>query len=372
MTAPALAADTRPNGPRQAAEIAQSLSDATQQTLAYTRRATARKHPNAERVADLLMRAYSDLDPQPFVEAHSLGASMDHLVESAIDTAVQDESILRKWRRYRVIYSVHPDLADALVATDPSSRVPCAELVRMLPHPDPFVVFPRPITMPIGDTGDEVRHVGFYVSARNAKEQTVSTIDPSAHRIALMSIGYVYGADGKQRIGPYGIPDLIYSRMSLPTTTMTHRDLVIDTASRFKVRRLDRGNTPSPEVTVPGLLQVAVPLLVYLCAQNADRELAAPREVTQRRGRRAAPDRLPTVVKLGFRLGPKLGAARHTAEAAEASTPTGRRMRPHVRRAHWHTFRTGKGRQETTLHWLPPIAVHPEEEADVSTVVPVD
>lgn len=32
-------------------------------------------------------------------------------------------------------------------------------------------------------------------------------------------------------------------------------------------------------------------------------------------------------------------------------------VRPHVRRAHWHRFKTGKGRTETTTHWIAPVYV---------------
>jgi hypothetical protein len=31
--------------------------------------------------------------------------------------------------------------------------------------------------------------------------------------------------------------------------------------------------------------------------------------------------------------------------------------RPHIRRAHWHTYRIGKGRAERRMRWLAPVAV---------------
>lgn len=359
------------SGARLAAEVAGVISDTTLRTLAVTQEIATRMHGDGARIIDLLLRTHSQLDGAALAEANVLGANMRGDIRGLIDTAVQDEVIVRRWRRHRIVYAVHHDLADALIATDPDSRVPCGDLLRMLPHPDPFVAFPRPISMRAAGTDEEVRYVGFYVYGMNAHDQGVSTAAPSARRLSLMCIGVVYGQDGEPRRSPRGILDLVYARMSLPAEAMPHRDVVLDVFRRFTVRDRDASDTPSADVSVPALLQVALPVLIYLCAQNADRELAAPKEVTRRRGRRAAPGRLPTVVKLGFRLGPKLNAARRAAEAS-GGDGTGRRMRPHVRRAHWHTFRAGKGRQDTVLHWLPPIPVHPEEEAEVATVVPVD
>lgn len=41
----------------------------------------------------------------------------------------------------------------------------------------------------------------------------------------------------------------------------------------------------------------------------------------------------------------------------DTETKTRKPTRPHVRRAHWHRFRTGKGRVETTTLWIAPIYV---------------
>lgn len=66
----------------------------------------------------------------------------------------------------------------------------------------------------------------------------------------------------------------------------------------------------------------------------------------------------------------KFVAARKAIASADASTgstpPTGRTVRPHMRAAHWHTFRTGKGRTERIVHWLPPIPVGLPDDVDAS------
>jgi hypothetical protein len=45
--------------------------------------------------------------------------------------------------------------------------------------------------------------------------------------------------------------------------------------------------------------------------------------------------------------------ARENAENNKNRKP----VRPHVRRAHWHKYKVGKGRQETKIVWLAPIYV---------------
>jgi hypothetical protein len=53
-----------------------------------------------------------------------------------------------------------------------------------------------------------------------------------------------------------------------------------------------------------------------------------------------------------------------------ATTATGRASpRPHIRRAHWHTFLTGQGRQARKLRWMPPIAVRVEDAGALPATV---
>jgi hypothetical protein len=45
-------------------------------------------------------------------------------------------------------------------------------------------------------------------------------------------------------------------------------------------------------------------------------------------------------------------------------------MRPHIRRAHWHTFRRGPrdGEQTRVIRWLPPIPVNVDETGVIPTI----
>lgn len=59
-------------------------------------------------------------------------------------------------------------------------------------------------------------------------------------------------------------------------------------------------------------------------------------------------------------------------QSASASTVTGttshRPVRPHIRKAHWHTYCVGPGRTERRVLWLSPITVGLHEEDDTDNV----
>lgn len=62
-------------------------------------------------------------------------------------------------------------------------------------------------------------------------------------------------------------------------------------------------------------------------------------------------------------LGEEFGnAVRKYKEAVASSSPAFKgTVRPHIRRAHWHTFLMGAGRGKRTLKWLPPTFVKSAE-----------
>lgn len=115
-------------------------------------------------------------------------------------------------------------------------------------------------------------------------------------------------------------------------------------------------------------------ITLYLCAGNAELRRvsgdAPPPRSTPRKGQRAFAPNKPAVWEAGWRIGAAINAARKAVASADAgadaTTPTGRTVRPHMRAAHWHTYRTGKGRTERIVHWLPPIPVGLPDDVDAS------
>ena len=123
-----------------------------------------------------------------------------------------------------------------------------------------------------------------------------------------------------------------------------------------------------------------VSLVLYLCSQAAEiREAGAgkrmpsrPKPQKTKKGMRIfAPDH-PSRWEVGYRLGAALRQALSEHEPGEA-TGTHASPRPHIRRAHWHSFWVGKRDQpdarSVTLKWLPPIPVNVTGVEDLTTTV---
>jgi len=83
---------------------------------------------------------------------------------------------------------------------------------------------------------------------------------------------------------------------------------------------------------------------------------------------------------VGVRIGAALRAAYAREETGGEAATTGRHVRPHVRRAHWHTVLSGKRKREdgTTipaseqrreLRWMPPIAVAINDAGELPSVI---
>jgi hypothetical protein len=106
--------------------------------------------------------------------------------------------------------------------------------------------------------------------------------------------------------------------------------------------------------------------LAYLMTKTPDvnrcMSASAPEIVRRRRKPSTifAPEK-PRMIALGEEFG---NAVRKYKEAVASSSSAFKgTVRPHIRRAHWHTFLTGKGRVEPEIKWVPPIFV---KSADLS------
>jgi len=128
-------------------------------------------------------------------------------------------------------------------------------------------------------------------------------------------------------------------------------------------------------------------VLLYLCSATGAADLskngvpATPQkpQISRVKGGDTLfpPDRL-SVWDVGIRMGQALRQAPETgtpgdADHQDASKPTLTQKRPHLRRAHWHTYLTGprSGPQHRLLKWLPPITVNFDLETDDPDTLPM-
>lgn len=281
----------------------------------------------------------------------------------------QDMALVRRWRKHRIIYTLDSDLAAELALTDPDGKIP-GGLVRQLPHPDPFLVLPEPIKT-VTDDGNASWIVGALIYATTREDYLASTADTSAASISLMLVGEIRDDQGRRQFCDDGTPDYTWSRVTLPPGGCTVREAEAAVRKSWAASVITTRGTARAEEVIGLAIERIVPMVLYLCAANAERRTApavATKKLVDGSPRKG---KAPRVIEHGYFLGPKLAAARRRAERPAASAPTGRHMRPHIRRAHWHTFLTGPGRTVPVLQWLPPIPVHPDQDTEKSTVIPV-
>lgn len=121
-------------------------------------------------------------------------------------------------------------------------------------------------------------------------------------------------------------------------------------------------------------------LVLYLCSANADlRDHSGRREKPQqpsmtrtRKGLRLFPPEQPTNWEVGWRLGAALrgtaGEERRRGQGGTHASP-----RPHIRRAHWHSYWTGPkavpSERSIQVKWIPPVGVNVGADRGIVPVV---
>ena len=125
--------------------------------------------------------------------------------------------------------------------------------------------------------------------------------------------------------------------------------------------------TPKEEMArkMGASLQGVISMVLYLCQKNLDlrplnkaaQEAGHPKNPPPQKTKRG-PRYFAAEAKhweCGFRIGPALEEAKRSVSCAGDETQATRRA--HLRRAHWHTYWTGKGRLKPEVKWLHPILV---------------
>lgn len=109
------------------------------------------------------------------------------------------------------------------------------------------------------------------------------------------------------------------------------------------------------------LVRHLLSLVLYLCSQEPDLTRRPPPAPVSYRKPVLRPPQQPVVWPVGLRIGSALRAGEQR-EHGEPGDPTGRTVRPHIRRAHWHCYWTGarsegKPGERLELRWVAPTAV---------------
>lgn len=148
-------------------------------------------------------------------------------------------------------------------------------------------------------------------------------------------------------------------------------------AARVDLAPEDRTLVDAPDVDLAAKL---IGPVLYLCSVNAELRTrkeglrpSRPKGTKTKDGMRVFPPHQPTLWGVGWRTGAAIRAARDQ-EYRRPGDGTHASPRPHIRRAHWHSFWTGPKakigiardqERKLQLKWLPPIPVNVEEDAPV-------
>jgi hypothetical protein len=304
-----------------------------------------------------LEHTYTDLNA--LVEAIN-ERQIDRIMASRILLLYRDWAPLAYWNRYKQVYTVHPGLTRELDATDIEDKIPGSQL-QHLPHPDPLFVFPQGIPVEL-NTGERGRLTAIQVSgaviSAPGHARITSTTDEESNGLYLHAIAEVLDENGKAK-------DWDYCHTSIPFgETFTIASLIDRTRDHytFDGNGISEGLTDERALAyVRRVVGIALSHVLYVVSRNA--EIAAPRKTT------TAQDELckrvggpsPRPVKhqpVGYVIGAALDAYRRNPTTSASGSGGGdRTVGPHVRKAHFHTVRYGKGRMLSYIDWFPPIPV---------------
>ena len=304
--------------------------------------------------------------PTPIVRrelATDIGISLDSAIEVIRDAPIV--AGLAAWRVTKGVYDFHPTLLDSLWTSDIVGDLPI-DMFRYLPE---WCVY-----IPVDPPRDGIRGCFAFVDEDDEDwfpRKLILLVDQD-EALVEVEIELKAGAD-------------ILASMPLFSGYNLSGGLAQPRLEPLLMTDAERQNA------IPLVRNVVTPLVslvMYLCLTNveltaADRSDSRPgKPAVNRSGRGPVFDTPAEPRKWGVAY--RMGAAiqRGSASAgggASGSTPTGRaRMRPHIRRAHWHRYWTGPrsepDNRRLLARWLPPIPVAIDDDPDdiITTVREID
>lgn len=254
------------------------------------------------------------------------------------------------WLPGRIAVRFDEDLADALMATPLESTIPTDTLHR-LPAWGLYVDCPR-----LG------RAKGFFLSLDSGHIDAPGR--PSSNEVDEMVVVVIKDdGEGVQR-------HLMTSVWLQPGASIADSIAAQDRQTALVGKgSFESVDSWAAEMGLPlkEALARILSLALYLCSAEADTTRKAVPVRAARPGGRGE----VTVVSAGFRVG---AALRGTAQSTEphGGDLSGRRVAPHLRRAHWHSYWCGShtgGDRRLELRWVPPVPVNAEMADELLTVV---
>lgn len=261
---------------------------------------------------------------------------------------------LAAWRMTQGIYRIDPTLYAALIDTPVTGDIP-ADVLLYMPEWCVYIETPGMTTPTIDGGSVAVSGLWYW-------------LDAAAGRGMILCIGVDLGRR----------PPLTVQHVPLVGTIDAAIDATIsewsDAYSRGNAARLPpAGYTNAARAWLPPALS----LILYLCSTSSNITGRSGRpgnpqpNSTRRHGHRLYAAEGPRQWDVGVRLGAALRGAMSSAETHDAGGEH-HGVRPHIRRAHWHTFLLGPrnaGERKRDLRWMPPIPIAVEDYDALPSVI---
>lgn len=285
---------------------------------------------------DLLMRGYRPDDRVLFMDDKKL-------------------AMFFAWRATKLDFRFDDEFAGELVRTPLTGEVP-AELLRRLPASCIFVSLPHNI-LP--------GYVGFYAnidqpSKRAEPVLSIYMASPNRWPSHLIDLPLAPGC----RVAEVALSKEMASQKNVEEFLKESGDP--ESEEKAALFAKNRAEWAESRAQATGKV---LSCLLYLCSDEPDLPVDYQPSVRQEKvigtQRRIVPPtdvvRWPVGVRIGATFKKEKASIEHPTEAGRVANT----VRPHVRRAHWHTYWTGpQGNRKPSLRWLSPILVGVKSAGD--------
>ena len=251
------------------------------------------------------------------------------------------------WRYSQSIYRLDPDLMAALVDTPVSGSIPSDVLFRL---PEWCVYVETP-----GWTWEGEALYGFWVHLESDDNSGRAEL-----RFLLDCESILIGLP--LHIGPWTIIEAV-DRMASEAKNNLQKISVSETFSSHAETALG----PDAIQAIGEQINPLVSLVLYLCSEEPELDglkkpsapLTRPALKKTKQGWKLFPPEKITIRTVGVAIGEQL-------RNAGTGDPTGKTVRTHLRRGHWHGYWTGPrtGERKFVYHWISPLVVRGSQDRE--------
>lgn len=273
------------------------------------------------------------------------------------------------WRAAKTVYNFAPEFLRTLAETEDAPIY--SDIMMRLPYRD-FVM-----NLPTGSHHDAMFvHIEFDASHGPNDVDTLFLIvpfkaNPNVDNIELCQC-MQWCLNGKKLIESYRRNnDAREQAFQNGTDSATVNDATVSNVPGAVLSEEELQKQREFNAGIEPYLRVAVSAAYYLASKNAEiKEVKIPKE--KRPVLVSKPGATPKKVNVktynvGFVIGKSFEMQLVSGAEYQKSTATGtgRTVRPHVRRAHWHHYWVGEGRTRLEVRWIEPTFVLPEGKREI-------